>query len=325
VRLIRTSLITAGLLGSIAAPLLAQAASERATLRQTISGTVVEIDYARPSVRGRDLIFGGQVHWGEIWTPGARDATVLSVSEDFAIAGVDVAAGAYSVWLELIENGDWQLMLHPDTSLFHTDHPPLEEGTVVVPVQPRPTDGFVETLAFDIQHIRADGGHLIMRWADTEVSVPLGIDPGYVLSVTPEVAAQFTGTWMHDRSAAAPSAEEIEEIRAEIPDGQSAGFEAYLESLMTPVPLEIFQHPESGQLWIRYPDEPADAEYQMILVPRAEGIFTLGFLWRGELSELWDASFWEFEMDDSGIAAYFDERNSETDALESRGARPGGD
>ena len=38
-------------------------ASERALLAQTIDGTTLTLDFARPRVRGRDSIFGGQVYW----------------------------------------------------------------------------------------------------------------------------------------------------------------------------------------------------------------------------------------------------------------------
>ena len=63
--------------------LTAQAsASERSTLTQIISGTEIEVDYARPSVRGRSPIFGGIVHWDEVWTPGANDATTFRFSRD---------------------------------------------------------------------------------------------------------------------------------------------------------------------------------------------------------------------------------------------------
>ena len=55
-------------------------ASERALLAQTIDGTTLTLDFARPRVRGRDSIFGGQVYWTEVWTPGANMATAPSAT-----------------------------------------------------------------------------------------------------------------------------------------------------------------------------------------------------------------------------------------------------
>ncbi|HEX5817332.1 MAG TPA: DUF2911 domain-containing protein, partial [Gemmatimonadales bacterium] len=57
-------------------------ASERAEVKQTVDGTTITVNYARPRLRGRTDVFGTQVPWGEIWTPGANEATTLAVSKD---------------------------------------------------------------------------------------------------------------------------------------------------------------------------------------------------------------------------------------------------
>ena len=57
-------------------------ASERGSITQTIDGTTITVDYARPRTRGRAAVFGGEVHWKEVWTPGANMATTLEVSKN---------------------------------------------------------------------------------------------------------------------------------------------------------------------------------------------------------------------------------------------------
>jgi hypothetical protein len=98
-------------------------ASERALIRQTVDGTELEVDYARPRTRGRAALFGGQVHWGEVWTPGANAATTLRVSRDVIVNGHELAAGRYSVWLIVREEGDWTVLFDTDTTRFHTQRP----------------------------------------------------------------------------------------------------------------------------------------------------------------------------------------------------------
>lgn len=59
-----------GLAALVGAPVPVSAqirASERAMVSQTIDGTVVAVDYARPRARGRADLFGGVVKWGEVW------------------------------------------------------------------------------------------------------------------------------------------------------------------------------------------------------------------------------------------------------------------
>lgn len=40
------------------------ALSPRGSVSQTIDGTTIMIDYARPAVRGRAQMFGGPIWWG---------------------------------------------------------------------------------------------------------------------------------------------------------------------------------------------------------------------------------------------------------------------
>ena len=54
-------------------------ASQSGSVSQTIATTQMTITYDRPVARGREL-FGGIVAFGEIWSPGANDATKVSVS-----------------------------------------------------------------------------------------------------------------------------------------------------------------------------------------------------------------------------------------------------
>jgi hypothetical protein len=112
-----------------AAPSAAQVhGSEAQTLEQVISGTTISIEYACPSVRGREPFFGGLVPWTAVWTPGANAATQLEVSADFKLGEAEIPAGAYSLWLQPHENDSWPLMLHADTSLFHVPHRTMDQA-----------------------------------------------------------------------------------------------------------------------------------------------------------------------------------------------------
>jgi len=118
-----------GQLMAAAAPSAAQVhGSEAQTLEQVISGTTISIEYACPSVRGREPFFGGLVPWTAVWTPGANAATQLEVSADFKLGEAEIPAGAYSLWLQPHGNDSWPLMLHADTSLFHVPHRTMDQA-----------------------------------------------------------------------------------------------------------------------------------------------------------------------------------------------------
>ena len=71
--------------------------SQSGSVWQEIANTSVTITYDRPVARGREL-FGGIVPFGEIWNPGANDATAIEFSRDVTINGNALAAGKYSLW-----------------------------------------------------------------------------------------------------------------------------------------------------------------------------------------------------------------------------------
>lgn len=83
------------------APAAAQIrAREWQTISHTVDGTTITLTYSRPRLRGRTNVWGTRiVNWGELWTPGASDATGLESNEAVTIGGVAVPKGKYSVWM----------------------------------------------------------------------------------------------------------------------------------------------------------------------------------------------------------------------------------
>lgn len=170
-------------------------ASERGRVEQTIDGTRIQVDYSRPSARGRTELFGELVPWGESWTPGANNSTKLVISDDIELAGVPVEAGAWGVWVEPVEDGPWRFGLHSDTSLFHTAHPPMSEAAHVVEVMPGEGPEFVETLRFSFPEIRSDGAILQLDWGRTRLTLDIRVESSMVLTVPPEEGRALAGEW----------------------------------------------------------------------------------------------------------------------------------
>lgn len=69
------------------------APSPTATLKQDFSTSSVEINYSRPSMRGRK-IFGDLVPYGKVWRTGANTATKITFGEDVSLDGIAPKAGA---------------------------------------------------------------------------------------------------------------------------------------------------------------------------------------------------------------------------------------
>ena len=64
----------------------------------TIGGRTAKICYGRPSARGRTMIGGEAVPYGQLWRTGANEPTIIHIPFAAEIAGVRVEPGSYSLY-----------------------------------------------------------------------------------------------------------------------------------------------------------------------------------------------------------------------------------
>jgi hypothetical protein len=150
-------------------------ASERSTVSQTIDGTVITVDYARPQLRGRTGVFGRTVR-DTVWTPGANWATTFEFSKPVRLNGQEVPAGRYSIWMRP-RPGDWVLYLHQNPRLFHTQHPKPHEMFLSLKVEADSGSEPVDVLTFDFPRVDRDGATLRFRWERTVVPLEIKVTP----------------------------------------------------------------------------------------------------------------------------------------------------
>jgi hypothetical protein len=173
--------------------------SEPAVVSQTIDGTKITLEYGRPSMRGRAKVFGGEVHWDEVWTPGANWATTFEVDRDVTLEGRAVPKGRYSLWLVVKEQGEWTLLLASEAKLWHTNRPKAEQEFARIPVTPRWGGAPVETLTWDFPVLKPDRAVLRLQWAGLELPLRLAVQPSKVL--TAEQRARVVGTYALERAS----------------------------------------------------------------------------------------------------------------------------
>jgi hypothetical protein len=173
-------------------------ASERGSVSQTVDGTVIEVSYGRPRLRGRVPFGGGSVgvvHWGEVWTPGANWATTLQVSKGVKLEGRDVAAGTYSVWFVPTQH-KWTVYLHPQAHRHHTDRPRPADMLVGIPVSTFSAPS-VELLTFSFPEVRRDGMTLQFQWGTTALVLRIDVTPTETTRarVRPDDVAAYVGEY----------------------------------------------------------------------------------------------------------------------------------
>jgi hypothetical protein len=172
---VRSAFFATLALGLARGPTSAQpAASQHGTVSQTVNTTVVSVEYDRPSARGR-VLFGdeGIVVYDALWTPGANRATVLELSRDARVAGVDVSAGRYSVWT--IPGAEaWTLILNRTWDTHHAIYPGDVDDALRVDLEPGQTS-YLETLAFYFPVVGPYQATLRMHWGEWMLEVPIEV------------------------------------------------------------------------------------------------------------------------------------------------------
>ena len=151
------------------------AQSPISTLHQKIGLTDIEVQYSRPSARGR-VIFGenGLLPLGELWRVGANNATKITFSNDIFIDNRPLGKGSYAI-LAVPGNKAWKLNWYKYASTDWNDY--VERDPLLqlqLPVSQNET--FIETLDLRFQELTMDSGSLWLSWERTLVKIPIRVE-----------------------------------------------------------------------------------------------------------------------------------------------------
>ena len=140
--------------------------SQSGLVWQEVANTQIEVTYDRPVARGRDL-FGGIVPFGEIWNPGANDATAIGFTRDVTINGNALPAGKYSLWA-IPDPNRWTIIFNRQADVYHTPYPGEEDDALRFMASPR-RGAHMETLAFYFAAVEKKDAELRLHWGETYV------------------------------------------------------------------------------------------------------------------------------------------------------------
>jgi len=147
--------------------------SPPAEVEQLVGLTKVEVEYSRPSAKGR-AIFGDLVPYDQLWRTGANQNTTIEFSEAVSFGGQDVPAGKYSIFT-VPGTESWIVHLNKKTDLWGEDGFDAKENVASVKVQATKCEP-TETLTIGLENLNNDNADLEIRWANTKVIVPILTD-----------------------------------------------------------------------------------------------------------------------------------------------------
>ncbi|GIM50686.1 DUF2911 domain-containing protein [Capnocytophaga stomatis] len=151
-------------------------ASPKSSVNQTIGLTDININYSRPSVKGR-IIFGDLVPYGKIWRTGANAATVIEFSTAVTFGDKEVKAGKYALY-SIPEANQWKVFLYEEYQLWGDPGKNYDPQKVVAEtiVKPQTISPKTETFSIGFDNIRNNDAMLTLTWDDVLVKVPIKVN-----------------------------------------------------------------------------------------------------------------------------------------------------
>lgn len=151
-------------------------ASPSAKSSQTIGLTEFNLEYSRPSMKGRAIFGQGDeflVPFGKVWRTGANAVTKLSFDTDVSINGTELEKGAYAI-LTVPNAETWEVKFYKHDSRSWSSY--IEKDPVAsVKVKSMTVKGHkLETYTMTFQGLAEPGkGSLEIHWENTLVTLSI--------------------------------------------------------------------------------------------------------------------------------------------------------
>ncbi|MDT0294973.1 DUF2911 domain-containing protein [Mesonia ostreae] len=148
--------------------------SPSAKMEQMVGLTNIELEYSRPSMRGRE-VFGNLVPYDKMWRTGANTNTTISFSDDVKIGGEKLPAGTYAIFTVPHKN-NWDVIFYSDSNNWGLPEK-WNESKVALKAsaesQKMPME--METFTMVIDDLTNNSAVISFLWGDTAASFTVDV------------------------------------------------------------------------------------------------------------------------------------------------------
>lgn len=149
-------------------------ASPMSKVHQTVGLTQIEVDYHRPSAKGR-AVYGELVPYGKNWRTGANENTTITFSQDVVIEGKNLAQGTYALYTTP-KADSWDVIFYKDTNNWGLPEIWSDEKIALkTTAKPESLNRLVETFTISFNNISTESTNLELSWEKTLVSVKIEV------------------------------------------------------------------------------------------------------------------------------------------------------
>jgi tetratricopeptide (TPR) repeat protein len=165
--------------------------NQKAEVSQWIGVVKVTIAYHSPNVHGggggdrTGHIWGDLLRYGFFdegfgpsratpWRAGANESTTIAFSHDVKIAGKDLRAGTYALFLELEPNAPWSWIFSTQSTGWGSYQYDPANDALRVPVAPEPAP-YTEFLTYGFDERRPDSAVAYLQWENKRVAFKIDV------------------------------------------------------------------------------------------------------------------------------------------------------
>ncbi len=156
--------------------------SPAAEVKQTVGISTITVNYSRPSVRDRE-VWGNLVPYGwnvqgfglgnsAPWRAGANENSVLTLSHDAKVQGIDVPAGSYGLFFVINEDNSGEVVLSKDTRSWGSYFYIPENDQMKAAISIRGSE-HVEVLTYDFINMDKNSAELVLNWEKKQFPVKI--------------------------------------------------------------------------------------------------------------------------------------------------------
>ena len=150
--------------------------SPASEVEQMVGLTEIEIEYSRPSMRGRE-VFGNLVPFGKVWRTGADNSTKISFDTDVIISGKTIQSGTYSIF-SIPNKESWEIILYSDVELWGVPRDWSENKIVfssMFDVKKLKKSNTVETFTISFNDLTNNDVNMSISWENTAVDIKIEV------------------------------------------------------------------------------------------------------------------------------------------------------
>ena len=150
--------------------------SPASEVEQMVGLTEIEIEYSRPSMRGRE-VFGNLVPFGKVWRTGADNSTKISFDTDVIISGKTIQSGTYSIF-SIPNKESWEIIFYSDVELWGVPRDWSENKVVfssMFDVKKLKKRNSVETFTISFNDLTNNDVNMSISWENTSVDIKIEV------------------------------------------------------------------------------------------------------------------------------------------------------